>query len=119
MHVSFARFLPLALGFALIACDDEQPHDKLLISASSPLTLAVGDTSAEIQVSKTTFDALGKENTQSDYRYFTLTSSDTTVVAVVEVTRLVARGAGQATVTAADERSSLVSENKLSVTVNP
>jgi hypothetical protein len=118
MNFPLKRISLFAFAVMLAACDDETPSNKITITSASPLTLTEGQTSDQIQVSKTSVDVNGKENTISDYGHFTLVSDDTNIVAVVLSSRLLGKAPGQTTVTAHDDASSLVSE-KLSVTVNP
>jgi hypothetical protein len=120
MKPSPARIGLFALAFAAFGCDEEQPKNKLVIeSPASPLSLHVGDTSDVIKTSRTTIDAQGRENTESNYGYFSLASSDTNVAVIVQSTRVLARAPGEAIVGAGDDKSNLVSENKLTVTVAP
>lgn len=115
--------LPALSGLAvlaLMACaEPESAKPRLTLNSTSLLNLVVGDTSLPITVTKVTLDAQGRENKDGDYRYFTLVSADTSVAKVFAGRQLIAVGQGQTTVAADDDRSTLVSENTLTVQVGP
>src|SRR5690349_13900126 len=104
------RFCAFACAAGFLACSQPgRTGPKLTIESDAPLTLAVGDTSDVLIVSKVTVDANGRETTDSDYGKFKLVSSDTSVAKIVDSRRVLGVAAGTANVTADDDRSSLVS----------
>lgn len=117
-HALFAAFLLAGLT-ALTACGTDPQKGDTLDIESSPLPSAfhVGDTSSFWIVSKTVILANGKTDKTADYSYYSLASSDTTVVGVFEGKRLVGRKAGSAVVKAVDDKSKLESQTPVTVTV--
>jgi hypothetical protein len=104
---------------ALMGCGtDPQKGDTLDIESSPlPSPFRVNDTSSFWIVSKTVILANGQSNKTADYSAYQLVSSDTTVVGVFEDKRLVGRKPGTAVVKATDNKSNLVSQTSVNVTV--
>ena len=117
-HPLLAAFL-IAGSIALTGCGTEAQKGDTLDIESSPLpsSFRVGDTSSFWIISKTVILANGQTSKTADYSSYRLVSSDTTVVGVFEDKRLVGRKAGTAEVKALDNKSSLVSQTSVNVTV--
>lgn len=112
----------LLASLAAVSGCGTDPHSKgdSLDIESSPLPspFRVGDTSSFWIISKTVILATGRTDKTADYSSYRLVSSDTTVVGVFEGKRLVGRKAGSADVKALDDKSNLVSQSSVKVTVS-
>jgi hypothetical protein len=108
----------LALGTLLAACatDPEQKKNKIEFGAHAT-TLVSGTTSDLWVVSKTSIQADGSSAVTNPYTFFHLVSSDTNVAAVIRDKQLVGKTPGTAQITAHDDKSTLVTENAITVTV--
>lgn len=108
------------LAAALAGCGTD-PHAKrntLEISSSPvPIPFVVGDTSGLWTTTKTVIQPNGRSEPVKNYPYFHLVSSDTEIVGVAEGLFLVARKPGNADISAKDDKSDLVSETSVKVTV--
>ena len=109
--------LPAAL-FTGCATDPQGNKEHLDIKDTGlPAAFHVGDTSGLWTASRTTLSATGREETQNAYPSFHLISSDTSVAVVAKERFVVGRAVGTAQVTARDDKSKLVSESAVTVTV--
>ncbi len=117
----FAVFSTMAAMAALLAAcatDPQTNKEHLDIKDTGlPTAFHVGDTSGLWTASRTTLTATGREETQNDYPSFHLKSSDSTVVAIAKQRFVVGIKEGTAQVTARDDKSTLVSEAAVTVTV--
>ncbi|GEM_PF-3697926 len=106
------------MGLGLMGCttDPASNKDKLEFGTTAS-TLTVGETSALWSASRTIVDANGRTNTNNNYGFFHLESSDTNVASVVLAKQLVGRKAGTAVITGHDDNSDLVTETSVTVTV--
>lgn len=115
-------FACISLALSLLSGCGTEPSKsggKLEFTASPvPDPFLVGDTSGLWSASRTVILATGRADKTSDYPYFHLVSSDTDVVGVANGRFLVGRKAGSAQITAEDDRSDLVSESSVKVTVS-
>lgn len=112
--------LPMLAAAALLwGCGTEEtPRNKLVITGPSMASpLKVGDTTGLWTADKTVIESNGRESTAKGYQSFRLESSDTTVAAISRDRMVVGRKAGTADIIARDDKSSLVSENTVKVTV--
>ena len=111
--------IPLALC-CWLGCGTEPKDkgDKLELTASPvPSPFRVGDTSGLWTASKTLIRTTGRAEKISYYTDFHLVVSDTGVAEVVAGRLLVGRKPGTIQVHAKDDRSDLVSESSVTVTV--
>ncbi|MDQ3003570.1 MAG: hypothetical protein M3Y08_20220 [Fibrobacterota bacterium] len=109
------------LGAILAGCavDTEKASNKLEFVSKAPTDFKVGDTSGLWVVSRTIIEANGRSFTDNPYGTFYLVSSDTNVASVIRAKQLVAKKAGETTITARDEKSTLKTETAVAVTVLP
>jgi hypothetical protein len=108
----------LALAFwSGCGTEPKAKGDRLEITGSPlPSPFRVGDTSGLWTASKTVILPTGRADKTSDYRSFHLVSSDSAVVGVTG-RLLVGRSPGTAKIGAEDDKSALVSESRIEVTV--
>lgn len=106
-----------AAGIAFLGCSDPEEDPVRLEFEGGALTVAVGDTSEPLSVTKYSTDARGREVVSKPYTSIILTSSDSTVVKVVTDRRVVGLKDGSATITAADEKSEARTKTGRTVTV--
>jgi hypothetical protein len=114
--------MAFGLGLGLSGCTTETPPVRDKLEFGSNITdLQVGDTTDIWKVSRTIIQPNGRESKDETYTYFHLVSSDTTVASVIRNQQLVGRKPGEVSVKAFDDKSTLVSENaiKVTVTANP
>lgn len=92
------------LGAALLgACTDSEPDlPRLEFPDSMPSELAVGDTTGALTMVRYFANSQGQQMTTDPYLGFVFTSSDTTVVKVVESRRLLGVAPGTAEISASD-----------------
>jgi hypothetical protein len=111
--------IPFVLAFwAGCGTEPKAKGDKLEITGSPlPSPFRVGDTSGLWTASKTVILPTGRAEKTSNYEFFELVSSDSTVVGVAAGRLLVGRSPGTAQVGASDNRSGLSSESTIEVTV--
>ncbi|MDB5102434.1 MAG: hypothetical protein JWP91_123 [Fibrobacteres bacterium] len=107
----------LAIASGLAGCGTESTPKNSLDFGTNKAALAVGDTSETWKATKTVIDANGRTVT-SEYYSFHLISSDSTVAKVVQQQRLLGLKAGEAVITARDDKSSLKTEADVTVTVS-
>jgi hypothetical protein len=113
-----AALIPLALACWSGCGTEPREGDKLEFTGTPlPSPFRVGDTSGLWTASRTVILPTGRADKVSNYVNFHLVSSDTAVVAVVSGRLLVARAPGTAQVTGEDDRSDLVTEAPVPVTV--
>jgi hypothetical protein len=110
-----------ALGAILAGCgvDPEKATNKLEHVSKAPADFNVGDTTGLWVVSRTIVELNGRTTTDDSYDSFYLVSSDTTVATVIRAKQLVAKKAGETSITARDEKSALKTETAVTVTVLP
>lgn len=107
-----------ALFWAGCATDTPPKQGKLQFTGSPvPSPFHVGDTTDLWTASRTTIDAQGRTVKDGDYPSFKLTSSDSSVADIVQGRRVLARKEGTAEISAEDDKSDLVSESPIKVTV--
>lgn len=118
------RKRPILAAFALaafIGCGTDPHTNGSTLDIETVPTLSsfhVGDTSGFWIVSKTEVLATGRSQKTDNYPTFHLVSSDTTMVGIVQDGRRVtARKEGSAEVKAVDDKSDLVSQSSVKVTV--
>jgi hypothetical protein len=113
-----------AFAFAALSGCGTDPHSNgSTLDLETVPTLSsfhVGDTSGFWIVSKTEVLATGRSQTTDNYPTFHLVSSDTTVVGILQDgRRITALKEGSAEVKALDNKSDLVSQTSVKVTVLP
>lgn len=116
------RFLTIAaMSTIIVGCgvDPEKATNKLEFVSKAPADFKVGDTSGLWVVSRTIIEANGRSIPDKTYDSFYLVSSDTNVASVIRAKHLVAKTAGETTITARDEKSTLKTETAVTVTVFP
>lgn len=111
---------PIALASligALAGCTDSEPDlPRLEFPASMPAELAIGDTTDPLVMVRYFANAQGREGKTDTYEGFTFVSSDSTVVQVVAMRRLLGLKAGQADISATDNNGAETkSPHKLTV----
>lgn len=108
------------LGAALLAaCTDPEPDlPRLEFPSSMPSELDVGDTTEPLVMTRYYANTQGQERSTEGYMGFTFTSSDTTVVQVIEGRRLLGLKPGTAGISASDGNGSDTKQPK-TVTVRP
>ena len=112
-----AMGMAMGLGLWLSGCATETQSDRNKLEfGSNSASLTVGDTSDIWKVSRTIIQPNGRES-KSDYTFFHLVSSDTTVASVYLNQHLVGRAPGEVTVKALDDKSKLETETSIKVTV--
>ncbi|MEO6096175.1 MAG: hypothetical protein ABIW76_10920 [Fibrobacteria bacterium] len=118
MQIRILTALAAAIGLGMIGCGtDDEPKKNSLDFGSNSSALVVGQTSALWTASKTTIDANGKTNKTDPYASFHLVSSDTTVAAVRLERQLEGKKPGESKITGYDNKSSLVTQEAITVTV--
>ncbi len=117
-YACFSAILISSLMLGACGTDPGAKGDRIEISGSPmPSPFHVGDTSEYWKTDRTTVSATARESTEKNYGYFHLVSSDTTVVKIYSRQALVGVAPGTAQVTARDEKSDLVSESSVKVTI--
>lgn len=100
----FPTLCAFFLGAALMAaCTDPEPDlPRLEFDDTMPSELTVGDTTAEITMTRYFANTQGQERDTKGYKGHALTSSDTTVVKVIEERHLLGLKPGTADISASD-----------------
>ena len=110
IKITLRHYVTMLIGIGLAACSEpEVKEDKVEIRTASPITIAVGDTSPVITVSKTVTEANGRTFTTNPYSSFRLNSGDTAIAGIANLQRIVGKTPGETTVKAKDEKSSMES----------
>lgn len=114
----FPLSLPAAALAALLAACSEPAPDlpRLEFLSSMPREITVGDTTEALSVTKYSASATGREE-KVEYHAFTLRSSDTAVVRIVEGRRMLGLQAGTSAITAQDDQGTARTPSALTVTV--
>ncbi len=94
----------LSLGAALLgACtDSESDLPRLEFDNTMPSEITVGDTTVELTMTRFYANTQGKELSAGGYKGHAFTSSDTTIVKVIEARRLLGLKPGTADISASD-----------------
>lgn len=113
--IGLAMGLGLCLELSGCATEPQTDRNKLEFGSNST-SLQVGDTSDLWKVSRTIIRSDGREE-KENYTFFHLVSSDTTVASVIRNKQLVGRAAGEVSITAFDDKTTLKTETAIKVTV--
>ena len=104
-----------ALGLGMWGCSTTPEEDlpKFLLNGPDTLTLTLQDTSQLLTAVKTTVDNLGRRREDANYMSFSLISSDTNVVAIIDRRRAFGRAVGTAVIRGLDDKGFLPSGKPL------